>query len=134
MFPREVGLNVSKKKRYLVLETHFDNPEGIEGNVDASGVRVYYTDKKRKYEGGSLLLGDSVLQRQGELVKSNFEYEHSCPTSCTEKFAEPINLFGSFLHMHTTGKEIYTSKFDADGKFVETVNKVRSRGIPYGHP
>ncbi len=34
------------------IETHYDNPEGIEGMVDSSGVRVYYSEEPRPIEMG----------------------------------------------------------------------------------
>lgn len=115
---------MSNENNIFVMETHFDNPDKLSGNIDYSGVRVYYTNTMRKYEAGSLLLGDITVARQGQTVRNGFEYEHSCTTACTSKFSRPINLYASGLHMHTTGMEIYTNKFSENGSFIETINKV----------
>ena len=32
------------------LQTHFDNPSHKSGRVDNSGIRIFYTSKKRQYE------------------------------------------------------------------------------------
>lgn len=106
------------------MESHYDNPEDIADNVDASGVRVYYTNTVRKYEAGSLSLGDPLVSRDSETVISEFKYEHTCPSECTSKHSKPITVFGSFLHMHTTGKEIYTNKFARNGTFLEKVGSI----------
>ena len=44
--------------KYVVLEIHYDNPEFIEGLVDDSGVRIYYTPQLRQYDAGTIMLGD----------------------------------------------------------------------------
>lgn len=115
---------VDKTKPFLVLETHYDNSDQIEGNNDNSGVRLYYTDTMRKHEAGSIQIGDSLVTRGGRTVENGFEYEHSCPSECTSKFNRSIKVYGSFLHMHTTGKEIYTNVFSRNGTFLDTMNKV----------
>lgn len=114
-------------KPYLVLETHFDNPEGTSGTIDNSGIRIYYTDTARQYEAGSLLIGDPLIARFDQIVKSGFLYQHSCPSECTSRMSKPINMFGSFMHMHTTGKQIYANIYNSDNTFVRNFNKVRAR-------
>lgn len=125
--PREAGFRVKKGRAFVVVESHYDNPEDIVGNVDSSGVRLYYTNTMRDNDAGSLLIGDSVVDRLGNVVLSDFVYQHTCPSGCTEKFKEPINIFGSTLHMHTVGREIYTNKFSKNGTFIENINKVREK-------
>lgn len=125
MLPREAGILATRDKKFLILETHFDNPTEIEGNIDNSGVRIYYTDTLREHEAASLLVGDQLVSRFEEVVQSGFKYQHSCPSECTSKFSRTINIYSSLLHMHTTGKEIYTNKFSANGTFIETIGKVR---------
>lgn len=110
------------------MESHFDNGDLIKGNIDNSGVRVFYTDTMREHEAGALLVGDSLVARFGEKVKTDFEYENSCPSECTSKFKQDINIFSSFLHMHTTGKDIYTNVFSKNGTYLDTMNKVRHGG------
>lgn len=125
MLPREAGIVANKDKKFLIMETHFDNPDAIKGNIDNSGVRIYYTDTMRDNEAASLLIGDQIISRFSEVIQSGFKYQHTCPSECTSKFNRTINIFSSVLHMHTTGKEIYTNKFSANGSFVENIGKVR---------
>lgn len=124
MLPLEAGVVVDDTRNILVMETHYDNPGGESGSVDSSGVRLHFTDTMRKFEASSLITADAFVTLGGEKVKNNFEYEFTCPSACTNKFSESINVFSSFLHMHTTGREIYSNKFDEDNKFVENINKV----------
>ncbi|CAM9467147.1 unnamed protein product, partial [Laminaria digitata] len=67
------------------LQTHYNNPNEIEGLVDDSGVRVYYTDEPRPIEMGVIQLGDPFVDLEGEPVpegKSSFSFQ--CPSSCFE--------------------------------------------------
>lgn len=126
VLPKEAGYLMNSERRFIVMQNHYDNPSRIPGLVDRSGVRLYYTDTMRENEAGTLLLGDGSLFLEGQRVKSNFDYGFTCPTDCTRLFPESVNLFGSFLHMHLTGKEIYTNKFSANGTFLANLNKVRN--------
>lgn len=48
--PSNVGLpfgNGNGDTKYLILEIHYDNPNGDSGMVDNSSFRMYYTDTKR---------------------------------------------------------------------------------------
>lgn len=112
------------KKQYLVMETHYDNPGRLEGVVDTSGIRIHYTDTPRKHMAGSLQLGDPLIALSGMKVRSDLPYQMSCPSECTSRFQRSITVFASFLHMHTTGREIYTNLFEEDESFVQTVNSV----------
>eukprot|EP00178_Gracilaria_changii_P016973 TRINITY_DN485_c0_g1_i3.p1 TRINITY_DN485_c0_g1~~TRINITY_DN485_c0_g1_i3.p1 ORF type:complete len:488 (+),score=68.06 TRINITY_DN485_c0_g1_i3:2059-3522(+) len=124
VLPEEAGIIMDEKDYILVMETHYDNPNLVSGNIDFSGVKVYYTNTMRQHEAGSLLMGDILIERFGETVRSGFEYEHSCTSACTSRFSRPVNYYASFLHMHLTGMEIYNNKFDENGTFIENMNKV----------
>lgn len=124
MLPPEAGFVLTDERQYIVLETHYDNPKLASGMVDSSGVRFYYTDTLREHEAGTLTLGDGYVSRGGSQVVSGVDYEHTCPKQCTERFSTPINVFKSGLHMHTTGKEMYTNLYDEDNNFLRTINKV----------
>lgn len=53
--PDDIGFffgNASGGYTSLGLNTHYDNPNGDAGNIDSSGVRVYYTDELRPIEMG----------------------------------------------------------------------------------
>lgn len=123
VYPDDVGVSVTAKRPYLVMETHFDNAQRLPGIKDSSGVRVYYTDTARKHRAGSILVGDSLVSLYGKQVVHEHHYQFSCPSACTSRLEQPINLFTSFLHMHTTGREIYTNVFRG-GELVHRLNSV----------
>lgn len=124
VLPAEAGFLVDAENSYLVLETHYDNPELESDAFDNSGVVLHFADTLRDNEAGSLLIGDSFVQLQGEQIESGFKYQFTCPSECTEKFSEPVNLFSSFLHMHRTGMAIANNKFNKRDRFIENVNQV----------
>lgn len=124
VLPREAGILIDERDYIFVMETHYDNPDGLQGNIDFSGVKVHYTNTMREHEAGSLLMGDILVSRFNQTVRNDFEYEFSCTSACTRKFSRPVNYYASFLHMHLTGKEIYNNRFSQNGTFVETMNKV----------
>ncbi|CAM9780153.1 unnamed protein product, partial [Laminaria digitata] len=67
------------------LQTHYNNPDEIEGLVDDSGVRVYYTNELRPINMGVIQLGDPFVTLDGVAVpegKSSFSFQ--CPSSCFE--------------------------------------------------
>ena len=53
--PDDVGFlfgNASGGFTSVLVQTHYDNPNGDAGKVDSSGVRVYYTEELRPIEMG----------------------------------------------------------------------------------
>lgn len=113
---------VRGNNKYVVMEAHFDNPTNIERN-DMNGIRVYYTNTHRQYAAGSLHTGDPFLSRTGTIV-SGFSYQHSCPSECTSRFSQPIQIFSVLLHMHRTGRTISENVYDANGTFKENLSQV----------
>lgn len=91
---------------------------------DYSGMRLYTTSKIRKYEAGSLQIGDPVNILSGRPVKFNHDYEFTCPTGCTSKFNSGINLIANFPHMGKTGMKIYINRFDEAGGYIDSIHKV----------
>lgn len=127
LYPKDVGVLVDNSRIYVALETHYDNYNFLSDAVDNSGFRIYYTDTLRENQAASLVLGDPALSRISKVVKSGFRYQHTCPSACTQRFSRPINIYASFLHMHTTGKEVYNNLYDENNTFVRNINKVRIR-------
>lgn len=124
--PREAGLRGS---RYLLVETHYNLPvngtdsagnptfAGV-GTVDSSGFRMYTSSKKRSFKAQALTLSnvdieDSRIANEVAMV----HYEVECDASCTRKNAKPFQVYGSFLHMHAYGRQIWVAHYDADYKF-----------------
>ncbi|CAN0444040.1 unnamed protein product, partial [Hapterophycus canaliculatus] len=124
--PTDVGFlfgNVSGGLKSLSLETHYNNPNGDEGMVDSSGVRVYYTEELRPINMGVMKLGDPNLALSGtSLPDGKVITSFSCPSSCTEENfeIEEVSVFYHFLHMHENGQRMRTRQYrnDSSGKEV----------------
>lgn len=115
---------MTTSRQYLVMETHYDNPNELTDVFDSSGVRVYYTDRLREHEAGSLQVGDPLVSMAGETVESGVNYEFTCPSECTSLFSQDITVFAGGLHMHTTGESIYTNRYDQDETFLNNIGQV----------
>lgn len=71
--------------------------------ADSSGIRIYYTEKKRKYELGNVQIGQNDI----EIAPGSMKLEHhgSCSPYCTStRFTHPFYLTRTFIHMHSLGK------------------------------
>lgn len=101
--------------QHIVLEIHYDNPGFVPGQVDNSGVTLYYTNtaNARANDASTTVLGDPlVLFPKIPSGQPLHHMEAVCPGPCTTKAlgSTTLNVFGSFLHMHSYGRQIYTSK------------------------
>lgn len=85
------------------LETHYNNPWLDEGVVDSSGVRLYYTTKKREQEYGMILIGDPLVRLQGTPA-GPASHQFDCPSSCSSlSLNTSVTVLREYLHMHRTG-------------------------------
>lgn len=123
MVPDDVGFLIDESTQFIILETHYDNPNDEENAVDVSGATLYFADE-RPTEAGMLVLGDGIVSLAPQQVQHDYNYTSTCPSNCTQTWDNDINVFASLLHMHTTGREIYTNRYDKDGNFLETTNSV----------
>lgn len=56
-FPNVTGYKLGPNgARYIILEIHLNNPDGLSGNIITSGIRLFTSSKLRKYDAGTLLL------------------------------------------------------------------------------
>jgi hypothetical protein len=135
--PLEAGYRMgSGGSRYIILEFHIDNPTGASGSVDGSVDIFTVNGTLRKYDAGSMVVGDPTVSLdvvigpggRGSRVPmakgtKRKHFETSCHSACTKYMYGPINIFSSFLHMHKFGKEIWTTQFDTDGTRLGVVTK-----------
>ena len=109
-FPKNIGgLLGTKGFRTFQLQTHYNNPDQDSGKIDSSGVRVYWTSKKREYDMGILQLGDPNVALYGQPVGSGLtEHTFDCPSSCSSAYvSNPVTVLREHLHMHKAGTMIY---------------------------
>lgn len=115
----------------LRMVIHYDNPQGIAGILDSSGVRFHYTTKPRLYELGTATYGDPLLRLEGSPVGSGYSsHVFDCPGSCTERAfnGESINVIRQFIHMHRTGTSAQMRKYD--GSILTLLTQARHSNTP----
>ena len=90
---------------HLHQEIHYNNPKFVDGELDSSGIRLYYTTTSRQYELGGMQLGDPILSLLGEQVGEGLsQHTFDCPSSCSSlALTEPVTIMVESLHMHQTG-------------------------------
>lgn len=86
--PDDVGFlfgNESGGFNSLNIQTHYNNPDGVSGETDSSGVRVYYTEELRPMQMGVMKLGDpSVALADQPLPDGKSSFSFGCPGTCSE--------------------------------------------------
>ena len=114
----------------LRLSTHYNNPGFETDKLDSSGIRVYWTSKKRPVEVGTLSLADYATLLEGTSVGNGGLSKHSfsCPSSCTQMtlsgLSEPITVFSANFHMHLTGQR-------ADVNVIRNGEVIRTSSIDF---
>jgi Copper type II ascorbate-dependent monooxygenase, N-terminal domain/DOMON domain/Copper type II ascorbate-dependent monooxygenase, C-terminal domain len=103
------------------LETHYNNPSAVANVTDSSGVRIYWTSKKRDMDLGILQLGDPSIALYGETVGNGLsKHTFVCPETCSnESITQPVTVIREYLHMHKTG-ERQTNELLRNGQVIHT--------------
>ena len=103
-----LGLGEDSYKMFY-MNYHYDNRLQDTDITDSSGVRIYYTSQKRKYDAGILQLGDPILQLAGEPIGDGLvRHDFNCPSSCTSfNFREEVTVYKEILHMHERGQYMF---------------------------
>ena len=94
-----------------MLEVHYNNPSTRDDWIDSSGLKLYYTDRLRKFDVGVLEIGLEYTDKNSiPPHQSSFDLSSYCVTECT-RVALPeagITVFASQLHTHLTGTRVWT--------------------------
>eukprot|EP00026_Physarum_polycephalum_P012612 Phypoly_transcript_12936.p1 GENE.Phypoly_transcript_12936~~Phypoly_transcript_12936.p1 ORF type:complete len:129 (+),score=12.32 Phypoly_transcript_12936:244-630(+) len=105
--PSQAGFPMGKSSdKFLFLEMHYNNPDGVGGYIDNSGVHLWYTTNLRQYNVAMFAMGDLSLGLLPIPADSIREYQVECPSECTQKMPHEITIFHSFPHMHMVGSSI----------------------------
>ncbi|KAG2484351.1 hypothetical protein HYH03_016770 [Edaphochlamys debaryana] len=107
--PDHVGLPFGKDQevKYITLSIHYNNPEHLDNAYDSSGLRFYYTAVLREIEMGLIIFGtNSINVPPGAPLTSTAP--NLCPSACTSQFPQPMTIFMTFFHMHSSGRKAVT--------------------------
>ncbi|XP_064397923.1 DBH-like monooxygenase protein 1 homolog [Halichondria panicea] len=92
--------------RFLVMETHYDNPQMRSDIVDSSGLVFSYTSTAPTFEAGILQIGYTVSPNHvippGASIFNTFG---ECNEKCTSMYfpSTGITVFSNVLHTHLAG-------------------------------
>ena len=94
VFPNGVAYPIGGRgEQYIVLETHYDNPNTIEGMVDNSGLEFFYSHEAPEKRAGLLTLGQ--LSSSSLIIPprtDNFVVNALCPEQCTQQVCFAVLL------------------------------------------
>ncbi|XP_071518366.1 DBH-like monooxygenase protein 1 homolog [Panulirus ornatus] len=112
MFPEHVGFPMGEEydgATYYRMEVHYDNKDLKQGIVDASGLRMFYTDILRPHDAATVGFGHLVsplhIIPPGQ---RNWFTVGFCSGECTQQLLPPdgIHVFQGLLHSHLLGRAI----------------------------
>jgi len=125
--PMDVGFLLSNTSAdgitQITLQTHYDNPSKANiGDIDHSGIRIYYTFNLRLHDAGIFQTGDPEVEQRTHIGQGNElrSFEYSCPSQCTSQWSQEINVFANFLHMHAIGTQIWGTQWRGTQMIRET--------------
>ena len=117
---------------YVMLETHYNNPEHLEGQIETASYTFLWNDKPVDTEIGTLTLGDLqvggwFLQPGQPLVK----HSTVCTPECTDRWpSDGITAVSVFHHMHYRGRNAEV-QIIRDGKEIASLSTLRD--FEYGY-
>jgi Copper type II ascorbate-dependent monooxygenase, C-terminal domain len=107
--PQNIGIPMFDPNgnfRSIALEIHYNNPETLEGLVDTSGFRIYYSTQPREIEAAWLMVGDPDTLLDGQPIEDGLtNFTFSCASDCTENIlgSDSVTVMIEYLHMHKSG-------------------------------
>ncbi|KAJ3025112.1 UNVERIFIED_CONTAM: hypothetical protein HDU68_007452 [Siphonaria sp. JEL0065] len=111
IYPAEAGFAIGTGVngiRYFSLQIHYNNPNGLSGIVDNSGLRLFYTNVLRIFDIGILTLGNYSIDISGNNENYTETNWNVCPSTCTKQFPTNLTVVSTAFHMHTLGYNITT--------------------------
>jgi len=128
-YPFQKGCNKCYNPQNLQLNQ--GNTLLIAGLSDSSGVKIQITSQLRPIDGGYFLIGASLNGISLPPGNPDVEMMATCPSSQTQ--APPANsvnplvqnytIFGSLLHMHQLGRQIWSEQYRSiNGTMVKVGN------------
>lgn len=115
LLPENVGFPIGENEHeFYLMESHFDNPERLEGLTFESGVLVYHTEELREIEAGVMRIGQ--MYDYNFIVPPNsvdYLVVGHCSSNCTNEWIpeEGVNIFNVMLHSHAFGRKMKLRQF-----------------------
>nr|XP_045616124.1 MOXD1 homolog 1-like isoform X2 [Procambarus clarkii] len=111
LYPENVGLPLGEENggaTYFLKEIHYDNPDLKQDIVDASGLRVLYTETPREYDAGVLTIGHSISPLLVVPPGTHWLTVGICHPDCTQQGLPEggVKVFEVLLHSHMLGSKM----------------------------
>lgn len=136
--PGEAGMLIGDApggEVHYVLQIHYENAAQRDDYVDSTGINVYTTRDLRPHQASVFSVGD-VAGLAIPAGQEAFETIHYCRGETTRAFfAEPVHVYGSWLHAHRIGRALWTEQ-RRDGEVVGELgrNDPYDFGLQYVEP
>ncbi|KAJ3140829.1 hypothetical protein HK101_003466 [Irineochytrium annulatum] len=95
-YPAAAGMGVgngTNSYNYFSLQVHYNNPTGVSGVVDNSGMWFSYTSVLRPNDVGILWLGEETISIPGNSPNATVLPGNWCPSDCTKLFPTNLTVF-----------------------------------------
>lgn len=115
ILPNQTAIPMKGGSAYMQI--HYNNPQHMEGAVDNSGVRFYYTDVRPANEAAFVKLGVPIKDIVIPANNPSYGITNQCNLP---NFPGSATVLGSALHMHQIGSQIYSAVY-RNKKYVGTV-------------
>ena len=125
LYPEEAGVLVGENVGGAVtvrIQVHYNNPLGMAGQTDSSGLDVYLSTDLRPNNAGVAVFADvaPISIPPGDPA---FEWVAECSSAETTAMLNgPITAFGSAMHAHEIGSVLWTD-IERDGDFLLELNR-----------
>jgi hypothetical protein len=123
-FPTFLGVPLLGESGFQAfnVQIHYNNPTLVQGVVDNSGVRFYWTSEPREQEIGMMSVGDPLVGALGQPVGIGLSaHQFECPGSCSELARQEVTVLREYLHMHQAGLRM-TNELIRDGEVIHTAS------------
>jgi Copper type II ascorbate-dependent monooxygenase, C-terminal domain/Copper type II ascorbate-dependent monooxygenase, N-terminal domain len=95
----------------LQIQIHYNNPSREANFTDDSGIRMYYTSKKRAFDMGVFEIGDPAVTLRGSISPNGGLSQHVFDCNrCSSTLSAPVTVIRERLHMHAAGVSMANSQ------------------------
>jgi len=122
--PDTYGIRYGNTTGYTkaLVQFHWNNPEGVKGYTDASGMKYYYTPKLRNFDISGATMGPIELN----IPPKQLYYEQTglCNSKCSKVFLNGTTRYITevFPHMHYLGRGFVMEHWRGEEKLEDLVN------------
>jgi cytochrome c551/c552 len=102
--PPEAGFAEEVGKTHWAVQIHYNNAQGLAGQVDETGYDLCTTDQLRANDADILATGTFLIS-----IPPRSVYETTCELSFPEDYGK-INVISSWAHMHKLGRAEYAKR------------------------